>query len=430
MKYSDSNKNGKFKGKTLLVLGSDVGAADMVVYARNNGAHTIVVDNSPYERYKAKREADEHALISTNDINALVKFGREKKVDGVVAGISEFNLLNAYEVSKQLGLPFLFSLEQWEKIEHKSQFRKMCTEFGVPCPKLFYTGKQVMSCEEELVTFPVMIKPVDASSSKGVFACNNYEELIRYQEEALKESKKGEIIIEELVEGIEFTAHYTIINNKATLACVDNRHSVKLREEDPTSIPIIRTYPFKHLEEYLCKVNEPMVQLCESIGLGNGILFVQGMFNEKSGKFYIFEAGLRSAGEAPYRFIKIVNGINAINILVDHVLLGTTEEDQERDDPRLNGKICGIISFATRGGTVGRILGLEETIERLDSIVEYENRYPVGSTAPTGRTLRQLLMRFIVVCNDEIEMKDSIKYIYDHVEVLNSEGESMIVKPE
>lgn len=117
----------------------------------------------------------------------------------------------------------------------------------------------------------------------------------------------------------------------------------------------------------------------------------------------------------------------------EHAFISTNDIDAlvdfGRDDLKLNGKTCGIISFATRGGTVGQILGLEETIERMNNIVEYENRYPVGSTAPTGRTLRQLLMRFIMVCNDEIEMKDSIKYLYDRVEVLNSEGESMIVKP-
>ena len=55
----------KFANKTLLVLGSNVMATEIVEYARHNGAYVIVADYYPVEKSAAKRVADEAINIST-----------------------------------------------------------------------------------------------------------------------------------------------------------------------------------------------------------------------------------------------------------------------------------------------------------------------------------------------------------------------------
>lgn len=40
----------KFEGKKLLLLGSNVGTEDMILYAKSNGAYTIVADNLPVSK--------------------------------------------------------------------------------------------------------------------------------------------------------------------------------------------------------------------------------------------------------------------------------------------------------------------------------------------------------------------------------------------
>ena len=82
-----------FNGKTLLVLGSNVGSVEIVHYARAHGAHTIVADYFEPEKSAAKLVADEHALISTADVPQLEQLIKARHIDGVLAGISEFNLL-------------------------------------------------------------------------------------------------------------------------------------------------------------------------------------------------------------------------------------------------------------------------------------------------------------------------------------------------
>lgn len=423
-------RKGKFEGKTLLVLGSNVGAIDIVTYARENGAYTIVADYYSPERSAAKRVADDHILVSTADLEALGSLIEERKVDGVLAGISEFNLLKAMELCEKYNLPFYCTRDQWHLIEKKNEFRVLCEQYNVPCPATYYTGGKIPEDVWQTISYPSVIKPVDACTSAGVFICHSESEMRSHEDDALKHSASGTIIVEEFVYGDEFTSHYTIANGKVSLSSVDNRYPVAVHEGTVTTVPAARVYPCLYLDEYLKQVNEPMINLCKAIGIQNGILFIQGMYDSEKNSFYIFEAGLRCAGEAPYRFISRINGVNAIHVLVDHALSVETGFESDREDPAMKGKCCGIISFVAKAGTVGNIIGLEEAVNATPSVIEYESRYPVGSQTPDSDTLRQLMIRFVMICDSRKKMAEDIDYLNRHITVLNEKGENMVIKIE
>ena len=418
----------KFDGKTLLVLGSNVGAVDIISYAKANGAHTIAADYYPPEKSAAKRIADEHVLISTADLEALGALIEEKHVNGVLSGISEFNLLKAMELSEKYDLPFYCTREQWHKIERKNEFRALCEEYKVPCPRTYYTGGEIPEDIWETFSYPAVLKPVDASTSAGVFICYSEEEMRIHEQESISKSESGKIIVEEFVAGDEFTAHYTIADGRVSLACVDNRYPVAVHEGTVTTIPVARVYPCLYIDEYIKQVNPAMLNLCKGLGVKDAILFIQGMYDEETNSFHVFEAGLRSAGEAPYRFISRINGVNAMQVLVDHALSVDSDFASEQEDPFMKGKCCGIISFVARGGKVGSIIGLEETVRAVSSVVEYESRYPVGSTTPDGDTLRQLMIRFVMICDSRDRMAEDIAYLNEHITALDENGSNMVIK--
>lgn len=419
---------GKFDGKTLLVLGSNIGAADIVAYAKENGAHVIVADYFPLERSAAKKIADENLLISTADLKQLGNVIEESSVDGVLSGISEFNLLNAMSLSNKYKLPFYCTEGQWNMVEKKNRFRQLCETYLVPCPKTYYTGGKMSEEDWNRIVFPAVIKPVDASTSAGVHICYDMQDMKKYEDDALSKSESGQIIVEEFVEGDEFTAHYTIVNGRASLSCVDNRYPVAVHKGKVTTVPAARIYPCTYMDEYIKQVDPPMTQLCESLGMETGIMFIQGLYDKNKKQFHIFEAGLRSAAEAPYRFIDRINGINAMHLLVDYALSVTSEYSVAAEDPYMKGKCCGIVSFVAKGGTVGKIIGLEEAVAATSSVIEYESRYPVGSTTPDGDTLRQLMIRFVMICDSREQMARDVAYLNSHIEVLDDQGTNMVIK--
>ncbi|MDN4186102.1 MAG: hypothetical protein QY871_03390 [Dehalococcoides mccartyi] len=170
-------KSNKFSGKRLLVLGSNVGATDIVEYARSHGAITMVADYLPPEKSAAKQVADEHFLISTSDLEGLIKLVEDQKIDAVLSGISDFNVQNALLLSEGCKLPFYCTKAQWDLISRKDQFRDLCQRCGVPSPETYYVGEKIPDDLVPDFPYPVVVKPVDASLSMGVFICHSEEEI-------------------------------------------------------------------------------------------------------------------------------------------------------------------------------------------------------------------------------------------------------------
>lgn len=173
-----------------------------------------------------------------------------------------------------------------------------------------------------------------------------------------------------------------------------------------------------------------MVRLCENLNLNNAVLFIQGLYDEENDSFAIFEAGLRSAAECPCRFMEEINGLNYMHLLVDNALLGFSDYPQELENPGLHGKCCGIVSFVAKGGIVGSIQGLEEAVNSTPSVLAYESRYPVGSLTPNGNTLHQLMIRFVMACENREEMARDIERLNSLISVRDIDGEDMVIKME
>ena len=252
-----------FEGKKLLVLGTNTGSEDIVSYAKESGAYVVVTDYVNENDSLAKKMADESVLISTADVESLTAYVKENNIHGVFAGISEFNLLKAMEVSERCGLSFYCNRKQWDSIEQKNLFRLNCEINQVPVPKTYFTGSKTDEWILSGLVYPVVLKPVDSCASLGVHICNDESELKKYEKDALQHSDSGTIIIEEYIEGDEFTAHYTIVNGKAYLSCIDNRYPIALNEGKVTTIPVARIFPSLFIDEYMKQVNEYMVGLCE-----------------------------------------------------------------------------------------------------------------------------------------------------------------------
>ena len=416
----------KFNGKKLLLLGSNVGTLDMIRYAKENGAYTIVADNLPVEKSIGKQFSDENTAISTGDFQALKDYIKKENVNGIFAGVSEFNLLSAMTLCTYFGFPFYCTKEQWDTIEDKELFRNLCIKYHVPCPHTYYVGAQLPDAILKSINYPVIIKPVDSSSSNGITICKNENTLISSIPEAINNSTKGRFIIEEFFEGDEFSAHYTIANGHVTLSCVDNRIPVAVHEGDVTTVPLARIYPSTFIDEYIKQVDDKIKELCKSLNMDTGVLFIQGLYNKKKNCFSIFEAGLRCSGEAPYRLIEKVNGISFMNNFVDYALLGRVENfDGRKDDPYLHNKICCVASFVAKGGKVGKIQNFEETVKNVPSIVDSECRYHEGDIVPDGNTLRQIMLRFVLICNNREELVKDMDYINKSIRVLDENGQEM-----
>ena len=110
-------------------------------------------------------------------------------------------VVTASYVQNKLNLPKFGPYESVEILQNKDKFRAFLTEDGFNVPK----AKSYSSVEDVLEDgknweYPVIVKPTDSASSKGVEKVNKEEELQAAAINAFKHALKGKIIIEDFIE--------------------------------------------------------------------------------------------------------------------------------------------------------------------------------------------------------------------------------------
>ena len=188
--------------KKIMMLGGNYFQMTAVLAAKRLGYHVIDVDYLPGN--PAHRYADEYYNISTIDKEKVLQKARELQIDGIVSYASDVSAPTAAYVAEAMGLP-TNPYESVMIMTHKDLFRAFLRENGFPMPQ----GGGFTDYEEALSFFrkikkPAMVKPIDASGSKGVNKVFTEEEFAAAYTEAMSYSISKHIIIEEFIQRVGY----------------------------------------------------------------------------------------------------------------------------------------------------------------------------------------------------------------------------------
>ncbi len=404
--------------KALLVLGSDYGTIDLVREAHKMGMYVIVADLM--ESSPTKQEADEAWLISTTAIDVLETRCKEAGVCGVVTGASDFNTSCSRELCARLGLPIICSSERaWGVARNKRLFKELCLEVGAPVAKDYYITSADNDQELDLVTYPVVVKPVDKSANRGMSYCNNKEELIEAYKYAKSISENDTIIVEKELHGPEFAAHYVIAEGEARLLYFGSEHHQPGQRNNQYSLVYTTS---AHLQQYLDEVNDSMIEVFKRAGCRDGIVWVE-CIRDDDGHFYLFEMGYRLGATMLYTWYEKVFGFNSIRWMIECAtgIKHTVADLPEGLARPLKATSASYHFFTQIEGTVAYIKGLD-VISKLDNvIIDIPKR---GGQNVSAHTCIGVIRIFGEDCNNLCE---TIAYINRHLRIEDSNGENMVI---
>ena len=230
----------EFMPKKIMMLGGNYFQMTAVLAAKRLGYHVIDVDYLPGN--PAHRYADEYYNISTIDKEKVLQKARELQIDGIVSYASDVSAPTAAYVAEAMGLP-TNPYESVMIMTHKDLFRAFLRENGFPMPQ----GGGFTDYEEALSFFrkikkPAMVKPIDASGSKGVNKVFTEEEFRAAYSEAMSYSISKHIIIEEFIQrvGYQIDGDAFMANGKIVFwGICDQHHDI----ECSLYAPIGHSYP-------------------------------------------------------------------------------------------------------------------------------------------------------------------------------------------
>ena len=411
------------KQKKILILSGIIQMVDVVKTAQKMGLYTIVTDrdsDSP-----AKKFADKSYDISTSNTEKLIEIAKAEGIHGVFNAFDDVNTWNAQALCQELGLPFYATIEQLQICSDKNTFKEYCRKYGAPVIEEYELGGNLSDENLAALTYPVIVKPVDSYASQGITVCHSPEEVQSAYEKALRFSKSKKVIVERFVdESYGVQTIYTIQNGNILLNGVADRFVHKHSNEFPP-LPIAMIFSSQHREQYIESVDPYIRKLIEGLGIRNGVVFIQSLFENDS--FYIYEMGFRLGGSQMYSIIEKQTGINQVEMMLT-LALGESIDHLDMS-PYDNGHMpypsCNL-PILLSGGIIGKVSGIE-AIQELPAVIHTAISKSPGDEVLITGSYTQMFGRFTIVANSMEELHDTIDTIYHHLKIVSTEGEDMLL---
>ena len=410
----------QLEGKRLLILGGDTLSADIILAAKNLGIHTTVIDWYSLDVSPSKLLADQHFEISIKDLDAIDKLIKDERIDGVITGFTDSYLEPYAEICERNELPCYATLDQFRITLDKDSFKKLCLDFDVPTVPQ-YSVEKILK-DEKLPDLQVLIKPVDSSGSRGIMLVNDFADFKMALKESLSFSVKNEVIIERYMCADDISICYTIQDGNISLSAICDRYIHKTQKFGSVTSGLI--YPSRYIDRYIAEVDEKVKEMFHSIGLRNGVLFLQAFVDNDS--FYFYEMGYRLSGGRHYIFTQEENGISAVSDLVRFAVSGEMDPEDIRlkDTARFNN-IYSQVSVLCKSKTIARIMGIDE-IMRMSGVLDISMRYKEGETVGKEGTTMQIVSRIHLKAENITSMARMIEDIKNKLVITSEDGQNMI----
>ena len=295
-----------------LVLAGGFPQIALIEELKSRGIFTVLADWN--ENPVARSHADRFYRESTLDVDAIRRVAVEEKVDFLITACTDQALLTVAKVSEELGLPCYIDYRTALNVTNKSYMKAVFAAHQVPTARFVVVDKP----DAELLSgmdFPLIVKPVDCNSSKGVKKVTCPAELEAAVTDAVAMSRTSTAIVEDYVSGEELSVDIYVENGKAHVLCVTN--SEKIAADD--KFVIFRAkYPAVASPAILEQIEDTAQRIADAFGIKDSPMLVQLICDGK--RIFVLEFSARTGGGVKYQLIRRISGFDVIAAVVDLTL--------------------------------------------------------------------------------------------------------------
>ena len=398
--------------KKLLILGANPETIRLINTAKSMGIYTVVTDPDP--NALAKKVADKGINVNGMDVDNLVKFCLEEKIDGVLVGIADRLIQPYQQVCEKLNLPCYGNPMSCDYLTNKGKFNDILSKHNLSCIPSHKLYKNQTPPE---LNFPTFIKPIDKNSGQGMSVAYNHNELTKGISKAFNSTNSEYILLEEYMDCDDTMLNFTIINGKVFLSAMTDRYTCKI-QKDVSKVCLGAKYQSKFTQLFMDTDYKNICDLLEGLGVQNAIFTISAFV--KNNKFHYYDPGFRLQGEAPDLHIYNVTGFDQKKFLINYAL-GIKDTQIHKPFDKFNATIWILL----KSGTINKI----DIFKEDPSIFYISQRFNNGDiiTDDMLGTERQVAARIYITCNSEIELKNKISEIQSKTIVLDINNNNQIL---
>lgn len=397
-----------------LVLAGGLPQITLIKELQSRGVTAILVDGS--EKAIARPFADAFYKVNIFDIDAVKEIAVNEQVDFLITCCADQVLLVVAQVSELLGLPWYIDYETAKRVSDKELMKKIFVENNIPTSRHVVMNQLDLSLIQDL-KYPLIVKPVDAYSSRGVRKVLNETELQEAFDAAVQISRNNNAIVEEFCEGEEISVDIFVSDGKAHVLCVSN--SEKVKDEDKFVIFRGR-FPVSASAELHKKIEIVAQQIADAFGLKNCPMLVQMISDGEN--VSVLEFCARTGGAMKYLLIKHSCGVDVIKAVVD-LTMGIQPNIVVREPE--NKYIVNDFIYC-KAGVFDHLEGFQELVDQ-GILKDYHVLRPSGFVCSGQVDSSSDRVAGITVQADTIEEFNRIhEYIVNNVKVIDDNGNDIM----
>jgi len=270
----------------LLIFGGGILQLSIIEEARNLGFKTIVID--PDQNAPAINKADVFIRVAVDDFVKTKQIALDYNIIGLLTTATDKPILMMCRVAEELGLPFP-SYKSCEIMLDKGKFKEFLKVNNIPhAAGTVYNN--LLEVDKYQYKYPVIIKPLINSGSRGVFKCEYADELHDFIKEAQLYCEDNKFIIEEYVEGDEISVEAFVFNGEVCILQITD----KIISESPYNVELGHFQPSKYSNKKK-EINCLLQKVINLLGFNNAVIHPEIKIN--GGNITIIEIGPRLGGD-------------------------------------------------------------------------------------------------------------------------------------
>ncbi len=398
--------------KRALVLAGGIAQVALIEELKSRGYRTLLADMNP--NCVAATYCDEFYPVSAMDIEGIKTLAREHQVDMVLTACADQIIVAEVEVCEALGLRTYLDLETVRLVSDKHYMKEVFVRNGIPTSGFVALDH----FDEEKISglnYPLVVKPVDAYSARGVRRCNNLEEVKEFLPEAIEISRTRMALAEEFVDGDELTVEAFVSRGKATVLCIGCKQKLK----NGRFVLSGSLYPADISAELTEEINATTQKIADAFHLYNSPININ-MITDGT-HCYVLEFCARTGGFVKYEITRILSGFDPIRAIVDmHEGI-----DPEIGELKAENKYLMTCYLYCSEGVLDRYEGFEDMYEqgiisRYYLVRNRGHRFK-GITSQGDRAAG-----FFVQDDDPDRLTEKFETAMKHLKILDRDGNDLV----
>ena len=314
--------------KRALLVGSSFSAVPILFRLKSRNIHVSVcgsIAEDPCHGY-----ADRSYFIDYSDKDALLRLVRAEGFDYIVPSCNDYSYMSCAWVAQHCGFSGFDSFDVADILHTKARFRRMMRDGGLRSPRFVHLDENAPVSSGDL-TYPVLVKPTDSFSGRGVTKVGSPADLQHSVSHAVASSRSRGVVIEEFVDG-NLYSHSAFIKDRniAFDVFVDEFCTVYPYQVDCSC------HPSSLSDQIKDAVRAETVKLMNHLNLTDGLLHTQ--FIASGGAFWIIECMRRCPGDLYYTMIELSTSVDYIDLYVKPFVQEEIPDVTAPSNPRCIGR--------------------------------------------------------------------------------------------